>query len=96
MWTLTLHPSRATTHGMACSGLPAVERDVTELWEEHERIDERLEQQSLPRPCGRLDLARCRCAAAAARQEGTRRRLNDDGRDEGRDSACALHHGLER
>ena len=41
MWTLTLHASRATTHGMACSGLPAVERDVTELWEEHERIDER-------------------------------------------------------
>jgi len=53
---------------MACSDLPAVEGDVSELREEQERINERLEQSSLPRPCGGLNLARCRCAAAAARK----------------------------
>ena len=52
---------------MACSGLPVVEGDVSELREEYERLDERLEQSSLPRPYGGLNLARCRCTAAAAR-----------------------------
>ena len=52
---------------MACSGRPVVEGDVSELREEYERLDERLEQSSLPRPCGGLNLARCRCTAAAAR-----------------------------
>ena len=43
---------------MACSGLPVVEGDVSELREEYERLDERLEQSSLPRPYGGLNLAR--------------------------------------
>ena len=63
----------------------------------YERLNKRLEQSSLPRPCGGLNRARCRCAAAAARKEGTRRRLDDDGRAVVVHAAAAPRgHGLGR